>query len=137
MRRFLTSIVLLALAACSGSPGAPPAAAPGLPEATAAGVRPNAANTEFFARDRKIMLKNGAAAGAFFIKGVDYSPTPICSGPLETSLSNDNRVIWSRDLPALRKLGVNAIKVYNAHPTADMSEFLNAAYNGGDHPIYV
>jgi hypothetical protein len=135
MKRLVASIIILTLAACGGS--ANPPLPGGQASANTNPGRPNAANTEFYAQGRTLMFKGNGAAKAFYIKGVDYGPTPICAGPLETPLGDANRAIWSRDLPILRDLGVNAIKVYNSAPNADLSAFLNAAYNGGNKPIYV
>ena len=73
-----------------------------------------------------------------FLKGVDYSPTPICSGPHDNPLGNKNSAVWKRDLKIMRGLNVNAVKVYNTNPNADpISNFLKEAYNGGNKPIYV
>jgi hypothetical protein len=79
----------------------------------------------------------------FFIKGMVYGPTPIGSTPLDSPLKDSNVAIWSRDLPLMRVMGVNAIHVYNVTPppydaaTGPITNFLNAAWNGGDHPVYV
>jgi hypothetical protein len=81
---------------------------------------------------------SGPAVKLMFFKGVDYAPTPICSGPLDNPLGNTNRAIWKRDLATLRALNINAIKVYNANPNADpIGDFLSDAYNNGKNPIYV
>ena len=86
---------------------------------------------------RNIMISVGNHAKAqLFLKGVDYSPIPICSNYLESPISDKNTAIWQRDLPILRKLGVNAIKLYNSNSNANISAFLKAAYNGGTNPIY-
>src|SRR6266404_1996914 len=79
----------------------------------------------------------------FFIKGVVYSPTPIGAQPFDSPLRDSNAAIWSRDLPLMRAMGVNAIHVYNVTPPpydsgpGPIINFLNAAWNGGDRPIYV
>lgn len=95
------------------------------------------APTRFFVRGGHIELAVGnGPAVPFFIKGVDYMPTPICKNYIETPLANANSAIWKRDLPRLRALGVNAIKVYNSNANASVANFLKAAYNGGRNPIY-
>lgn len=94
--------------------------------------------------------RNPAARSAvkFFIKGIVYSPTPIGKTVgdlplLDDSLRDANKPIWSRDLPLMRAMGANAIHVYNVVPppydknTGPITEFLNAAWNGGQKPVYV
>ncbi|HZY98213.1 MAG TPA: hypothetical protein VFE36_01435 [Candidatus Baltobacteraceae bacterium] len=89
-----------------------------------------------------------AAGIRFFVKGVAYSPAPIGKtvgdAPLlDDPLRDGNQAIWSRDLPKMRAMGVNAIHVYNVvgppgdTSTGPISKFLTAAYNGGKQPIYV
>ncbi|MGB8520415.1 MAG: hypothetical protein WCD38_09685, partial [Candidatus Tumulicola sp.] len=105
--------------------------------------------TEFFASGRYIDFKQGAkAAQHFFVKGVAYSPTPIGNGlsdppSCDDPLRNDNKAIWSRDLPLIRAMGVNAIRVFNVAPPpydeklGTIDEFLDAAWNNGKDPIFV
>ncbi len=79
----------------------------------------------------------------FFVKGVVYAPTPIGQGPFDSPVKDSNIAIWSRDLPAMRAMGVNAIHLYNVTPppydsaTGPISKFLDAAWNNGVNPIYV
>src|SRR4029079_6124993 len=79
----------------------------------------------------------------FYIKGMVYSPSPIGQFPFDSTLKNSNSAIWSRDLPLMRAMGVNAIHVYNVTPppydsqTGPIFNFLKAAWNGGSSPIYV
>lgn len=117
------------------------------------GTSSPSAKTEFTASGRYIQyrLGNGAARN-FFVKGVSYSPTPIggfvsdpplCNSPLR----NSNKGIWSRDLPLMRAMGVNAIHIYNVTPppwdegpdghVGTINEFLDAAWNNGKNPIFV
>jgi hypothetical protein len=93
--------------------------------------------THVFIRGRNIFIATGnAKAAPVFLKGVDYAPTPICSTYIESPLSGANSAIWGRDLPILRQLNVNAIKIYNSNANADITAFLKAAYNNGNKPIY-
>lgn len=78
---------------------------------------------------------NGHRAG-FLIKGVCYQPTPIGSGELKAPLGIESRKYWERDLPLLRAMRANAIRVYNMEGT-DHTQFLDAAWNDGIDPIYV
>lgn len=105
--------------------------------------------TEFFVNGRNIQFKQGAKAPQnFFVKGVAYSPTPIGNGvadppACDSPLRNDNKAIWSRDLPLMRAMGVNAIRVFNVTPPpwdakiGTIDEFLDAAWNNGRNPIFV
>lgn len=110
-------------------------------------------NTEFTTNGRYIEYRVGnGAPHNFFVKGVAYSPTPIggfVTDPpaCNSVLRNSNKDIWSRDLPLLRAMGVNAIHVYNVTPppyaegpdahVGTINEFLDAAWNNGKAPIFV
>lgn len=142
----------IALASCAAGAGggggfAPSGVQPGPQARHLHGARGDAATptTAFTVQGRKIMLSvNGNAPTVFFIKGVDYSPTQICKTYL-APLDDTNMAIWSQDLPQLRKLGANAIKVYNldlTHPSpgvwnvTSIKKWLKAAYNNGVNPVY-
>lgn len=141
MERFISTLLILALAGCSGL-----AAVPRSSGASAPQVRERAAfSTAFTVRGRAIMLStNGRAARAFIVKGVDYAPTQICSGSGSASslaLSDTNEAIWSKDLPSMRAMGVNAVKIYGMAIGSDnkplpIGKWLKAAYNGNTKPIY-
>ncbi len=45
--------------------------------------------------------------------------------------------LHNRDLPVLRTLGANAVRLYHWEKTADHFNFLDQAYNGGLNPIYI
>jgi hypothetical protein len=138
---------LLALAAVVSCRGASPVLNP-LPEAgtnAAADARaPRAVNTAFKASGRSILLDGKP----FYVKGLAYSPAPIGKTVgdvplLDDPLRNANKPIWSRDLPRMVAMGANAIHVYNVVPvgfdreTGPITQFLNAAWNGGNKPVYV
>jgi len=113
------------------------------------GVGMQTPHTQFIVNGRYIDLKIGdKAPQKFFIKGMAYSPTPVGNGlgdppSCDDPLRNDNKAIWSRDLPTLRATGINAIRVFNVSPPpydeklGTIDEFLDAAWNKGDKPIYV
>ncbi len=149
MRRHISIALLLALSlsACHGAAGTP-----GVPNATnleASNLQNQLGNTRFTVRGRHIYLGIGNDTPLpFFVKGMDYGPTPIGNGTSDPPILNDplrnaNEPIWSRDLPEMRAMGVNAIHVYNVVPppydkdTGPISKFLDAAWNGGTNPIYV
>jgi hypothetical protein len=69
----------------------------------------------------------------FQIRGVGYAPTPIGRGVDEVAIYSDP-AIYGRDLPLLRALGANTIRTWGPVTSHGL---LQAAYNGGDHPIYV
>jgi hypothetical protein len=145
--RFATAVctVFLFFTGCAGSQGQP-----GAPPTTQqnAAARPNATLTAFTVKGRFIYLsKNGASAKKFFVKGVDYGPTPIGAYPWGAPLMNDplrnaNSEIWERDLSLLHAMKANAIRVYNVVPppydkdTGPISNFLDAAWGDGSDPIY-
>jgi len=74
----------------------------------------------------------------FTIKGVGYQPIPIgltaeSFGDKQT-MYDDERIYRDRDFPLLRRMGVNTIRTWGEV----LSEsFLDAAWNNGDHPLYV
>src|SRR5882724_4224251 len=84
------------------------------------------------------LLNNGQP---FTVKGVCYNPTPIgdngSRSPNGDYFTSGYSALWDRDLPQLRAMGANVIRVYGWAPTADHTAFLNRCYNGGDHPLYV
>lgn len=142
----LAALSFALLAACNSNAVVPsPTAGPG------------GADTYFTVSGRYIDLSDApvgssgvrpAAGLKFFVKGMVYSPTPIGTTVgqpplLDDALRNGNSAIWSRDLPRMRAMGVNAIHVYNVFPPPDdnetgpISDFLNAAWNGGKQPVYV
>jgi len=88
--------------------------------------------------DRQIFLD----AKPFTMKGVGYSPVPIGIDP-ETSppygdyFTSNYRPIYSRDLPLLRRMRANTIRLWGWNNTADHTDFLDTAYNNGGTPIYV
>jgi hypothetical protein len=142
------SFALLALAVFAGCRGAAPAENPipraGTNAATAGGAAPRARNTAFKVRGRSILLDGKP----FYVKGIAYSPAPIGKtvgdAPLlDDALRNADKPIWSRDLPRMVAMGANAIHVYNVVPpgydgrTGPIVQFLNAAWNAGNKPVYV
>lgn len=77
----------------------------------------------------------------FLMKGVSYAPTPIGNvadqPPYGDYFTTNYRSLYQRDLPLMRQMGVNCLRVYGWSLTDDHTEFLNMAYNGGQQPIYV
>ena len=78
----------------------------------------------------------------FTIKGVGYSPVPIGVDPETTPpygdyLTSDQSPIYDRDLPLIRQMGANTIRLWGWNNSADHTDFLDKAYNNGVNPIYV
>ncbi len=103
-------------------------------QVTVAKRQPTAVNV-----DGRRLLVN---ASPFTVKGVGYSPVPIGADPETGSPFGDYFTqgysgIYTRDLPWLRQMGANAVRIWNWGNTADHLDFLDQAYNAGDRPIYV
>ncbi|KPA16043.1 PKD domain-containing protein [Candidatus Magnetomorum sp. HK-1] len=78
----------------------------------------------------------------FEVKGVGYSPTPIghdpeIHAPYGDYFTSVHQDIYKRDLPLLRTMAANTIRLWSWQPTADHLNFLDNAYNNGVDPIYV
>jgi hypothetical protein len=97
-----------------------------------------AASTVISIQNRQVFV-NGAP---FLIRGVGYAPSPIGQDP-ETMSPNgdyftpDYSAIFNRDLPFLRGMGANTVRLWGWKYNADHTAFLDAAYNQGSRPIYV
>ena len=151
-RRTLTFGASVAmLAGCGGSQSQP-----GVPTATqpnAVRARSHSETTAFTVSGRNILL-NGTP---LFIKGVDYGNNQIDAYADPNPLDNANEKVWDPDLEAMRAAGVNAVKVYNVsldsfkpyddiigavnklrpYESGKINRFLDKAWNGGNHPVYV
>ncbi len=78
----------------------------------------------------------------FTITGVGYSPVPIGIDPEITPpygdyFTSNYSSIYDRDLPLLRQMGANTIRLWGWNNAAVHTDFLNKAYNNGVDPIYV
>ena len=78
----------------------------------------------------------------FIGRGVACQPTPIgsdasASQPFGDYFTDNDSSFWERDLPLLRQMGANIIRIYGWSDTANHDAFLDACYNGGVDPIYV
>ncbi len=138
------------LAGCGGSPGQM-----GVPAAMQQSYRAKRdAKTSAFTVSGRTILLDGIP---FFIKGVDYGNNQIDAYADPNPLDNANEPVWSPDLDAMRDAGINAVKVYNVsldsfkpyedviggynklrpYETGKIDKFLDKAWNGGNHPVYV
>lgn len=77
------------------------------------------------------ILVNGTP---FTIKGVGYSPTPIGETPESPPYDYLDSLIYSRDLPLLKEMHCNTIRLWGWDNNKEHTDFLDAAYNSG---IYV
>ncbi len=86
----------------------------------------------------KQLLVNGAP---FKVKGVVYSPVPIGEdpnlAPYGDYFTAPYSALYARDLPMVRALGANTLRLYHWGKSADHYDFLDRAFNGGVDPIYV
>jgi hypothetical protein len=77
----------------------------------------------------------------FLMKGVCYAPNPIGhsgeQAPNGDFFTTHWRAVYARDLPLMRDMGVNCVRVYGWSPAADHDDFLDLAWNGGHRPIHV
>ena len=83
------------------------------------------------------MLVNGKP---FIIKGVGYNPVPIRDNPntkKKDYFTTEYAYIYNRDLPILRAMGANTIRLWGWDNSDDHTDFLKKAYNNGKDPIYV
>ena len=85
------------------------------------------------------LLRDGHA---FQVRGVCYQPAPIgdnpsAAAPFGDYFTSNYGAITGRDLPLIRALGANVIRIYGWNATADHTAFLDACYNGGVDPIFV
>jgi len=79
---------------------------------------------------------------AFTVKGVNYSPVPVGESPEAMEPYGDYftpeySALWTRDMPLIRTMGANTLRISWWNPLADHKSFLDAAYNSGTDPIYV
>ncbi len=143
----LTIAMLTGCGGSQGQIGVPPAAQ------QSNRAKGDAQTTAFTVSGRNILL-DGIP---FFIKGVDYGNNQIDAYADPNPLDNANEPVWSPDLDAMRAAGVNAVKVYNVtldsfkpyedviggvnklrpYESGKIDKFLNKAWNGGHHPVYV
>ena len=96
------------------------------------------AHAAFTVSGRSLLLDGQS----FQVRGVCYQPAPIgdnpsASAPYGDYFTANYSAITARDLPKLRELGANVIRIYGWNATADHTAFLDACYNGGVDPIYV
>jgi Glycosyl hydrolases family 2, TIM barrel domain len=78
----------------------------------------------------------------FTVRGVGYAPTPIGGDPETASPNGDYftsgySALYNRDLPLLRQMGANTVRLWGWKYDADHSDFLDAATHNGNRPIYV
>jgi hypothetical protein len=129
VKHYLLALLLVALTA-SGCPAVGPQ------PTSAGGGSPSAAGVALRGRQ---LLVNGQP---FTIKGVGYSPVPIgvdpeIAPPYGDYYTSNYSPIYARDLPLLRAMGANTIRMWGWNNSADHTDFLDAAYHNGQDPIYV
>lgn len=78
----------------------------------------------------------------FIMKGVGYSPVPIgidpqIGEPWGDYFTSNYSLIHERDLPEIRKMGANVLRLWVFREDRDHTDFLDKAYNNGKRPLYV
>ncbi len=78
----------------------------------------------------------------FFIQGVCYQPTPVgkdnaVEPPYGDYYTANYAALQDRDLPNLRALGANVLRLYGWNTAADHSAFLDRCHDGGRRPLFV
>jgi hypothetical protein len=104
----------------------------------ALGLAPLSLEGAFSVSGRQLL--NGGAA--FQVRGVCYHPRPIGMETAALPTMGDFfgpafSALHERDLPRLRAMGANVVRVYGWAPGVDHKAFLDACYNGGVDPIHV
>ncbi|KAH7468709.1 uncharacterized protein KRP23_11086 [Phytophthora ramorum] len=87
-------------------------------------------NTQWTTCGRKL-LKDGHN---FFVRGVNYAPTPIGKPGRLDMLGEPT--IFLRDLQNLRLMNANAVKTYDFYSHVQHQGFLDAAFNHNVDPVY-
>jgi beta-galactosidase/beta-glucuronidase len=87
---------------------------------------------------RKVLV-NGRP---FIVRGIGYAPTPVgddteAHPPYGDYFTSAHSAIFNRDLPLLRQMGANTVRLWGWTYDADHSDFLEAAHTNGIRPIYV
>jgi hypothetical protein len=102
------------------------------------------AHADFSVSGRRI-LRDGSP---FFAQGVCYQPTPIGNdGANDRRLgayaragdffTADCAALHDRDLPLLRGMGANVLRVYGWNSSLSHTAFLDRCYNGGSQPLFL
>jgi len=76
------------------------------------------------------------------LKGICYSPTPIghdpdLLSPFGDYFTSNYAALYERDLPLIRQMGANAIRIWNWESYGDHLDFMDQAYQQGNHPLYI
>ncbi len=85
------------------------------------------------------LLRDGTP---FFVQGVCYQPTPVgkdnaAEPPYGDYYTAEYGPLLDRDLPNLRALGANVLRLYGWNSAADHSAFLDRCYDNGRRPLFV
>lgn len=104
------------------------------------------ASVTVFSRARSTVTVSGSQlllnGKPFTVKGVVYEPTPIGEDP-ELSpnhgdyFTNNFSGIYNRDLPLLRQMNANTVRLMDWYSEASHMDFMDKAYNGGLYPVYI
>jgi hypothetical protein len=78
----------------------------------------------------------------FTVKAVGYAPTPVGIDPTVTEpygdyFTSEYASFWKRDLPLIRALGANTVKLWGWNNINNHKDFLDALLADKDHPLFV
>lgn len=129
-----------------------------VPDGTAISQAPQSDYTSFVTKENDPTGKtkdlaihfsvNGGASTPWTANGLAYGNASIGQNGSNEPLDVSEQQTWTKDLPLIRGMGANAIRVYNASPNApaippsgslSLDQFLTAAYLGSGNPqnVYV
>jgi hypothetical protein len=96
------------------------------------------ASAAFTVSQRRI-LRDGSP---FFVQGVCYQPTPIGNNntryePYGDYFTANYSALYQRDLPRVRAMGGNVLRVYGWKSNQSHTDFLDRCYNSGISPVFV
>jgi hypothetical protein len=84
-----------------------------------------------YVQGRQLIVNNKP----FLVKGICYSPVPINASvywdPLGDYFSEEYSYIWLRDLPLMKAMGANVVRIYGWDSDKDHTPFLDAVRDNG------
>ena len=92
-----------------------------------------------FTVSQRRILRDGSP---FFVQGVCYQPTPIGNNntlyePYGDYFTANYAAIYQRDLPRVRAMGANVLRVYGWKSSQSHTDFLDRCYNHGVSQVFV
>merc|ERR1740136_86858 len=110
------------------SPPPEPPAPPSPPYPPPPSPQPNSPPTKkrAYVQGRQLIVNNKA----FMVQGICYSPVPVNASvywdPLGDYFTEEYSYIWLRDLPLMKAMGTNVVRIYGWDADRDHTPFLDA-----------